>query len=115
MLKKNVNLSSANLYGYSNFKCVHPYSNLPAYSGVYAMTLLYEEGGSYYHKLLYVGQATNIRNRLSGHEKLPCVEQYGFNSICTLRVDSANQRTIIEEHLICKAKPVCNDKIPSNC
>ena len=59
---------------------------------------------------LYVGQTDNLEERISNHEKWPCVRQYGVNSICVLREDNEFSRRQIESDLLDLGYPPCNNQ-----
>ena len=61
-----------------------------------------------YHPL-YTGQTEELNNRYVNHEKWPCVNQNGVNSICVLREDNEDRRFAIETDLIRNQNAPCND------
>jgi hypothetical protein len=65
------------------------------------------------YKLLYIGEANNVRSRIDGHEKWPCWKQNCSNYIL-LKVASCNlgttRRQKVECCLIYRNKPICNDE-----
>ncbi len=59
---------------------------------------------------LYIGRTNNLKQRISNHEKWPCVRRYGVNSICVLVESSALSRLQIESDLLDMGNPPCNDQ-----
>ena len=59
---------------------------------------------------LYIGQTDNLDQRISNHEKWPCVRLHGANSICVLEESGAFSRLQIEQDLIALGNPLCNEK-----
>ena len=99
-------------YDFEAFTTDHDF---PQTGGIYAFTRRYQQDGKFYHDILYVGKAHNLRERLSGHEKLPCVRGKNYNCVC-IHADGVELSRVKKEHdLICANKPHCNEKIPDDC
>ena len=81
-------------------------TNFKAIGAVYIFTK--EENRVY--KLLYVGQTDNLGRRIPNHEKWPCARRYGVDSICVLVVRSLLSRRQIEDDLLERWNPPCNDQ-----
>ena len=58
---------------------------------------------------LYIGQTDNLKQRISNHEKWPCVMEYGVDSICVLGESNELSRRYIEHDLLDTGNPPCND------
>lgn len=58
---------------------------------------------------VYIGETGNLKDRLSNHEKMPCVERYGGTHV-HVHVSSADKktRTAEESDLVAKWDPPCN-------
>jgi len=60
-------------------------------------------------KPLYIGEAQSLKERLSNHEKLPCVRRHGGTHIHGHTTPGSEQaRTAEESDLLAKWDPVCN-------
>jgi len=64
------------------------------------------------NKLIYVGITDNLKERMANHHKENCWRKNISTTNClyVLRVDSENDRQIIERGIIDKYNPICNDK-----
>ena len=60
------------------------------------------------HTFLYIGQTNSLRERISNHEKVPCVRRHGVNCICVHRDSDANSRQHKEIDLLSVNKTPCN-------
>ena len=60
------------------------------------------------HTFLYIGQTNSLRERISNHERLPCVRRHGVNCICVHRDGDANSRQHKEIDLLSVNKTPCN-------
>jgi len=58
---------------------------------------------------IYIGEAKSLKDRLPGHEKLPCVKRYGGTHLHT-HITSGGQdvRRAEESDLLAKWDPPCN-------
>jgi hypothetical protein len=58
---------------------------------------------------LYIGQTESLRNRLTDHEKLPCIQQYGGTNIHAHTTSGGEEvRKAEETDLLAKWDPPCN-------
>ena len=58
---------------------------------------------------LYIGEAESLKERLSDHEKMPCVTRNGGTHVHThISSSDANVRRAEESDLLDKWDPVCN-------
>ena len=64
-------------------------------------------GGTHTH--IYVGQTSDISQRLDSHHKINCFLEHNANCICIYREDNENTRVRIEADLIENYNPPCND------
>ena len=78
------------------------------FSDVGAVYIFSRQAGSTYYRI-YVGQTSELKTRLNGHEKLPCARQHNYNCICVLYDSDLTSRWSIEGDLIRNGKPPCND------
>ena len=81
-------------------------TNFKAIAAVYIFT---KQVGSSYTRL-YIGQTDNLDERISNHEKWPCVRRHGVNTICVLVTSGAFSRLQIESDLLALGNPPCNDQ-----
>ncbi len=58
--------------------------------------------------VLYIGKTENLKERISNHEKWPCVIKHGCTHIAYSRMPDENSRQQFEEYLINKFNPPCN-------
>ena len=65
--------------------------------------------GGYTHIRIYVGQTEDLSTRFDNHHKQTCFDKYGANCICVLGEQNENKRLMIEQDLIKKYHPPCND------
>ena len=82
--------------------------NLPVAGGNYIF-VRFERGNGYY--ALYIGQTSNLSNRIPSHEKLPCARNHSMNQL-HYRVHNGNEasRLAEESDLIKRWTPPCNDQ-----
>jgi hypothetical protein len=60
---------------------------------------------------VYIGKALSLKKRLSGHEKLPCVKQYGGTHIHShTNAGGEKVRKAEETDLLAKWDPPCNKR-----
>lgn len=58
---------------------------------------------------IYIGETESLKERLSGHEKLPCVKRHGGTHIHAHTTTSSEKiRKTEEADLLAKWKPPCN-------
>jgi hypothetical protein len=77
---------------------------------VYIYTKRTVNEGKGTHEFLYIGETEELANRLSGHEKLPCVYRHGVNCICVHVEENENTRLKIETDLRHANDTPCNDQ-----
>ena len=62
---------------------------------------------------LYIGETENIKTRISGHEKIPCVERHGGKDFCVLVYVNVywdrDRRLMAENDLVSRWNPPCNE------
>ncbi len=57
---------------------------------------------------IYVGESTNIAQRMRSHERIDCIRDSGANYFHTYQVSAADTRQSIEQGLIAYYHPHCN-------
>ena len=62
------------------------------------------------HSFLYVGETGELGQRISNHEKWPCVIEEGCNCICVHLVNGGKNRKAIETALLDENETPCNDQ-----
>ena len=63
------------------------------------------------YKRLYVGETDNMETVIQNHEKLPCLEQYGVDSICVhLESDKKTRYQKANDLINRETRPPCNDE-----
>ena len=61
------------------------------------------------HDIIYVGITNDLSTRFEDHHKKSCYERQNANCICIHQEEKEKERMKIEEDLIKKHKPHCND------
>ena len=111
MLKK---LSDISFLGKSGTKfafSVYPLDtnfedNIPA---VYVVTNRSKnDKNEFVHKIIYIGQTEDLKERHSSHHKADCFSKYTANCLCIMHEESESKRLKIERDLIDEKKPPCN-------
>ena len=59
---------------------------------------------------LYIGETTNLKERISNHEKLPCVKRHGYTHLAIMHVPNVYERLQIETDLIRAYNTPCNEQ-----
>lgn len=78
-------------------------------SAVYVVTNRYEnDKNEFYHKIIYIGQTEDLKERHSSHHKAGCFSKYDANCLCVMEVKSEVERLKIERDLIEEKNPPCN-------
>jgi hypothetical protein len=89
------------------FKITLTRHGVPDYGGVY---IFVRRRFVFFLKAIYVGKATNFRERLFGHEKFAkAVYDYGVTERHIYRIATEHDRAAVEEDLIRALKPRMND------
>ena len=79
-------------------------------AAVYAVTRRFKRRDSYSHEVLHVGYTSDLPERFEDHHKPDCFKQKRANCICIHREDDESARLRIEEDLVEKYKPPCNER-----
>ncbi|MYE34668.1 MAG: GIY-YIG nuclease family protein [Gemmatimonadales bacterium] len=87
------------------FNVHSPDSSFPARGGVY----VFDKGYEFNKKAYYVGQTSNLRDRLSGHEKWDDAEDLGATHIHIRLEAIESTRLRIEREIIDEYDPPLND------
>ena len=89
------------------FKITLTRKGIPDYGGVY---IFVRRRFVFFLKAIYVGKATNFRERLYGHEKFAkAVYNYGVTERHVYNIATDYDRAAVEEDLIRALKPKMND------
>ncbi|MES1203470.1 MAG: GIY-YIG nuclease family protein [Pseudomonadota bacterium] len=89
------------------FKITLTRKGIPDYGGVY---IFVRRRFVFFLKAIYVGKATNFRERLYGHEKFAkAVYNYGVTERHVYNIATEHDRAAVEEDLIRALKPKMND------
>ncbi len=89
------------------FKITLTRGGIPDYGGIYVFV---RRRFVFFLKPIYVGKATNFKERLFGHEKFAkAVFKYGVTERHVMQVATEHDRAAIEEDLIRGLKPKMND------
>jgi hypothetical protein len=89
------------------FKITLTRKGVPDYGGVY---IFVRRRFVFFLKAIYVGKATNFRERLFGHEKFAkAVFDYGVTERHVYNIATEHDRAAVEEDLIRALKPPMND------
>jgi hypothetical protein len=89
------------------FKITLTRHGIPEYGGVY---IFVRRRFVFFLKAIYVGKATNFRERLYGHEKLArAVWDFGVTERHVYNIAAEHDRAAVEEDLIRRLKPPMND------
>ncbi|KPJ52278.1 hypothetical protein AMJ39_08235 [candidate division TA06 bacterium DG_24] len=80
------------------------------YAAVYFVTERYKEAkGGFSHRHIYVGETEELGIRFENHHKAECFEEESANCICVYGEDDEDERLAIEQDLLAKYDPPCND------
>jgi len=79
------------------------------FGAVYVFTKRTVKGGEVTHSLLYIGQTKELYDRITSHEKWPCVQRRDVNCICVHADDDEDSRLKKERDLLYNYDPPCND------
>jgi len=60
------------------------------------------------HRIIYIGQTDNLRQRLDNHHKALCISSNNANRLCVHQEGDENTRLMIETDLIRNYKTPCN-------
>jgi hypothetical protein len=89
------------------FKVTLSRRGIPEYGGVY---IFVRRSFVFFLKAIYVGKATNFRERLYGHEKFSrAVFDFGVTERHVYSIAAEHDRAAVEEDLIRALKPPMND------
>lgn len=84
-------------------------------AAIYMFIKRYIGNNKYLHKILYIGQTQNLKQRISGHEKLDCALSHGCTHISVYKfIGTDEERKEIEAQLISDKKPICNEQLNPN-
>lgn len=84
--------------------------NFNAVAAVYAVTRRYQKsGGGYGHKVIYIGETSDLSTRFDNHHKADCFSEHNANCICTHQDNDEDSRRAKEADLIASYNPPCND------
>ncbi len=61
--------------------------------------------------VLYIGEAENLKNRLSCHHRQTCFDRNGWTHLAFLREPSSMRRVAIERDVMQAYKPTCNQQV----
>lgn len=79
-------------------------------SAVYVVTYRYKDDkNNFKHKIIYIGQTENLKERHSSHHKADCFSRLNANCLCVKEVNSEEERLKIERDLINEKNPPCNN------
>lgn len=85
-------------------------TNLSNSGAVYAFSQrTVDESDKGKHKLLYIGEAKELKDRIAYHEKWPCLERYGVNCICVHLEKVEEARLKKEGDLLRAIETPCNE------
>ena len=76
-------------------------------AGIYYISKRTQKPGGN-HAAVYIGQAEDIKDRLSGHENQGCFDRNGYNAISIHREGNGTVRLRKESDLIDALDPPCN-------
>ncbi len=80
------------------------------YEAVYFVTRRYKTtDGKFSHKRIYVGETDDLSERFDNHHKESCFGKHGANCVCIHKESRQSARLRIEDDLISKHNPPCND------
>lgn len=97
--------ASGTKYTFSVYTTDTEFSNIGA---VYVFTKRTVSNDKGSHTLLYIGETGELGNRISNHEKWPCVNRNGCNAICVHAEDGDAKRLEIEGDLLEANDTPCN-------
>ena len=84
-------------------------TTFPNVSAVYIFVKqISNSSGKYSYKLLYIGESSELGERIKKHNKENCVEKNGYTHICILPIEEEKHRLEIESDLIHKCNTPCN-------
>lgn len=84
-------------------------STFPNISAVYIFVKrISNSSGKYSYKPLYIGESSELGERIKNHNKEKCVEKNGYTHICILPIQKEKHRLEIESDLIHKWDTPCN-------
>jgi hypothetical protein len=69
-----------------------------------------EGGDKGTHKVLYIGSAKELKDRIAYHEGWQCLERYGVNCICVHPEKNESARLTKEGDLIRAIQTPCNEQ-----
>ena len=78
-------------------------------SAIYIFTKRTVIDGKGRHAFLYIGETEELGERISKHEKWPCVVDEGCNCICVHLVTGKQNRQAIESAFLEEHDTPCND------
>ena len=119
MYNKNINMKNIDLKFDGYWRDCNK-SGAPSKEGVYCVyTCIYNQSNKTLtiRKLIYIGESTDVKNRVSNHEKLDIFLRQCFKeeSICfSFAPVNSLDREIAEAALIYKHKPPLNDEYVDN-
>ena len=82
---------------------------LDSVGGIYIVTKRSKNNeGKYEHKVIYIGETKNLKDRFSNHHRQSCFDKNNSNCICFLQEENESKRLEIEKDLIETVSPPCN-------
>ena len=97
--------ASGTKYGFTAYTTDTDFENIGA---VYIFTKRTVPNGKGSHKFLYIGETGELKDRISDHEKWPCVERNDCNAICVHAEGDGAERLKIEKDLLDDSNTPCN-------
>jgi predicted GIY-YIG superfamily endonuclease len=98
--------ASGEKYSFNVYSLDTEFNNIGA---VYIFTKRTTEQDKGSHTFLYIGQTSELGDRIAQHEKWPCVRKYDANCICAHADEDEDSRLAKEADLLKANKPSCND------
>ena len=82
-------------------------TDFKAVGGVYMVLRKSNQNGN--HTVLYIGQTGDLSERFDNHHKKPCFDMNRKTHIAAMQESSEAKRLRIEDDLIKKYSPTCNN------
>ena len=101
-------MSSTVIWGSYTFNVHVPNTNFNDVAGIYIFTGLNQKN---LWVPLYIGQASSLANRLSGHEQWAPAVRLGATHVHAMAVSRQGDRDIIEQFMIKQWQPPLNSQL----
>ena len=107
-------ISDVSFYGKSKKKYKFEVYSLDAnfkdkIAAIYVVTNRYKNDKSeFIHKVIYIGQTEDLKERHSSHHKSSCFSIHKANCLCIMQEISESIRLKVERDLIEEKNPPCN-------